>query len=112
MRVTRTLGSSHLIQYKFLFGHERLSENIKKRREEGHICYLIAEVVLVIQKLIVMSEIKTDILRITYSIFNILIPKSVLVFFAFALTLFDDTNLIIARLESVIYRLPFWLLPR
>ena len=105
MRVTRTLGSSHLIQYKFLFSHERLSENIKKRREEGHICYLLAEVVLVIQKLIVMSEkdgschgLKTDILHISYSIFNILIPKSVLVFFAFVPTSFDDTDLIIARL--------------
>ena len=66
---------------------------------------LLGEVVLVIQKFTVMSEkdgswhgIKTDILRITYSIFSILIPKSVLVFFTFAPTSFDDTNLIIARL--------------
>ena len=66
---------------------------------------LLGEVVLVIQKFTVMSEkdgswhgIKTDILRITYSIFSILIPKSVLVFFTFGPTSFDDTNLIIARL--------------
>ena len=46
---------------------------------------------MVIQKFIVMSEkdgcwhgIKTDSLRFTYSIFNLLIPKSVLVFFTFA----------------------------
>ena len=61
--------------------------------------------VLISQKFIVMSEkdgswhgIKEDILRITYSIFSILIPKSVLVFFTFAPTSFDDTDLIIARL--------------
>ena len=61
--------------------------------------------VLISQKFIVMSEedgswhgIKEDILRITYSIFSILIPKSVLVFFTFAPTSFDDTYLIIARL--------------
>ena len=43
---------------------------------------LLGEVVLVIQKFTVMSEkdgswhgIKADILRITYSIFSILIPK-------------------------------------
>ena len=58
-------------------------------------------------KFIVMSEkdgfwhgIKTDILRITYSMFtiSILIPKSVLVFFTFVPISFDDTDLIIARL--------------
>ena len=54
---------------------------------------------LVIKKFILMSEkdgswheIKTDILRITYSIFSILIPKSVLVSFKFAPTSFDDTD--------------------
>ena len=36
--------------------------------------------------------IKTDMLRITYSIFSILIPKSLLVFFKFAPTSFDDTD--------------------
>ena len=48
---------------------------------------LLGDAILVIQKLIVMSEkgdcwhgIKTDILRIPYSIFLILIPKSVLQF--------------------------------
>ena len=58
-----------------------------------------------IQKLIVMSEKdgswhgnKTDILRITYSKFRILIPKSVLVIFTFVPTSFGDTDLIIARL--------------
>ena len=58
-----------------------------------------------IQKFIVMSEKdgswhgnKTDILRITYSKFRILIPKSVLVIFTFAPTSFGDTDLIIARL--------------
>ena len=40
---------------------------------------------------------ETDILRITYSILRILIPKSVLVIFTFAHTSFDDTDLIIAR---------------
>ena len=70
-----------------------------------HIRYLLGEVVLVIQTFIAMSEkdgsldgTKTDILRITYSIFSILIPKSVLVFFKIAPISFDDTNLIIARL--------------
>ena len=67
---------------------------------------LLQEIVLVIQKFIVMSEkyvswhgIKTDILRISYSIFIILIPKSVLVFFTFASTSFDDTDF--ARLYLV-----------
>ena len=51
---------------------------------------------------------KTDILRIAYYIFHILIPKSVLlVLFTFAPTSFDDTDL-----KSVIYRLQFWSLPR
>ena len=57
------------------------------------------EVVLVIQKFIVMSEkdaswhgIKTDILCITYSIFSILISKSVLILFTFAPTSFDETD--------------------
>ena len=83
-----------------------LSEIIKKRTERGvpHICQLLGEVVLVIQKFIVMSEkdgswhgIKIDISCITYSIFSILIPKSVLVFFTFAPTSFDDIDLIIVR---------------
>ena len=43
-------------------------------------------------------RIKIDILPITYSIFSILIPKSVLVFFTFAPTSFGDTDLIIAEL--------------
>ena len=43
-------------------------------------------------------RIKTDILRIAYSIFSILIPKSVLVFFTFAPTSFGDTDLIITQL--------------
>ena len=73
----------------------------KKGTERGvpYICYLLGEVALVIQKFIVMSEkdgswhgIKTDILRITYSIFSILIPKSVLIFFTFGPTSFDDTD--------------------
>ena len=42
--------------------------------------------------------IKTDILRITYYIFSILIPKSVLVFFTFAPNSFDNSDLIFARL--------------
>ena len=53
----------------------------------------------------VMSEkdgswhgIKADVLRIKYSIFSILIPKSVVVFFTLAPTSFDDTDLIIAWL--------------
>ena len=61
---------------------------------------------MVIQKFIVMSGkyvswhgIKTDILRVSYSIFIILIPKSVLVFFTFASTSFDDTDF--ARLYLV-----------
>ena len=83
-----------------------LSEIIKKRTERGvpHICQFLGEVVLVIRKLIVMSEkdgcwhrMKTDILRITYYILSMLIPKSVLVFFTFAPTSFDDINLIIMR---------------
>ena len=60
---------------------------------------------LVIRKFIVMLEkdgfwhgIKTDILRIKYSILSILIPKSVLVFFTFTPVSFDDTDLIIAQL--------------
>ena len=60
---------------------------------------------LVIRKFIVMLEkdgfwhgIKTDILRIKYSILSILIPKSVLVFFTFTRVSFDDTDLIIAQL--------------
>ena len=90
--------------------HEHLikwvSEFIKKNRKRGA-TYMLAlrRVVLVIQKFIMMPEkdgswhgIKTDTLRITYSIFSILIPKLVLVFFTFAPTSFDDTNLIIARL--------------
>ena len=96
-----------------------LSETIKKeQKEECHICQLLGEV-LVIQKFIVVLEkngschgIKTDILRITYSIFSTLIPKSVLVFFIFNPTSFDDTDLIIARPQSVICRLPFWSVPR
>ena len=48
--------------------------------------------------------IKTDILRITYSIFSILIPKSVLVFFTFTPISIDDTDLI--------WRLPFWSVPQ
>ena len=90
--------------------HEHLikwvSEVIKKNRKRGA-TYMLAlrRVVLVIQKFTMMPEkdgswhgIKTDTLRITYSIFSILIPKLVLVFFTFAPTSFDDTNLIIARL--------------
>ena len=81
-----------------------LSDFIKKKqKEECHICSVLGEVVLIIQRFIVMSEkdscwhgIKTDILNITDSIFSILIPKSVLVFFTFAPTSFDDTDLIIA----------------
>ena len=49
-----------------------------------------------------------------YYIFHILIPKSVLVFHVFhtiAATSFDDSNFIIARLQSVICQLPFWCLP-
>ena len=38
---------------------------------------------------------KTDILNITYYIFHILIPKSVLVFFTFAPTSFHGRDLII-----------------
>ena len=70
-------------------------------------CYLLGEVVLVIRKFIVMLEkdgswngIKIDLLRITYSILSILIPKSVLVFFTFATPpppSIDDTDFIIAR---------------
>ena len=59
----------------------------------------LGEAVLVIQKFIVMSEkdgsqhgIKTDILRVTYSIFSILILNSVLVFFTFTPISFDDTD--------------------
>ena len=70
-----------------------------------HICKPLGEVVLVIQKFIVKSEkdgswheTKIDILCITYSIFSILILKSVLVFSTFVPTSFDDTDLIIARL--------------
>ena len=40
-------------------------------------------------------------ITITYSIFSILIPKSVLVFFTLARTSLDDPDLIIARLWSV-----------
>ena len=36
--------------------------------------------------------------RITYSVFSILIPKSVLIFFTFTHTSSDDTDVIIARL--------------
>ena len=77
-------------------------------------CQLLEEAVLVIQKFNVMSKkdsswhgIKTDILRITYSIFSILISKSVLVYFILAPTSFDDTDLIIAWLYPVICRIPF-----
>ena len=59
---------------------------------------------LVIQSFIVMSEKRLflawnqNILRNKYSIFNMIIPNSVVVFFTFAPTSFDDTDLIIARL--------------
>ena len=76
---------------------------------------LLGEIVLVIQKFILMSKIdgfwhgiKTDILRITYSTFNILIPKSVLVFFTFTVTSFVDTDLIIAWPQSLVCRLTLW----
>ena len=49
--------------------------------------------------------------HIIYYIFHILILKSVLVFHVFhtiAPTLFDDSNFIIARLQSVIFQLPFF----
>ena len=62
-------------------------------------CQFLGEVVLVIQKFIAMPEkdgswdgTKTDISRITYSVFSILIPKSALVFFTFGPTSFDDTD--------------------
>ena len=74
---------------------------------------------LVIQTFIVISEkcgcwdgTKTDILCIRYSIFHILILKSVLIFFTFATISFDDTGLIIVLLYSVICQLPFWSLPK
>ena len=43
-----------------------------------------------------------------YYIFHIVIPKSVLVFHEIASTSFDDSNFIIARLQSVIFQLPFF----
>ena len=46
--------------------------------------------------------------HITYYIFHMLILKSVLLFHTFAPTSFDDSNFIIARLQSVIFQLPFW----
>ena len=76
-----------------------LSDIIKKKeKEECHVCQLLGEVVSIIQKFIAMSQkdgswhgIKTDILGITYYIFSKLIPKSVLVFFTFAPTSFNDS---------------------
>ena len=66
---------------------------------------------MVIQKFLLMPEkdgswhgIKASILGIIYSIFNIIILKSVLVFFTFTHTLYDDTELIIAWLYSVTAR--------
>ena len=75
-----------------------LSDIIKKKeKEECHICQFLG-VVSIIQKFIAMSQkdgswqgIKADILGITYYIFSQLIPKSVLVFFIFAPTSFNDS---------------------
>ena len=71
---------------------------------------LLGDAVLVIQKLIVMSEkggcrrheIKTDIFNIPYSIFHILILKSVLVFFIFALTSFASVSLLTFHTSTIL----------
>ena len=75
---------------------------------------LLGDAVLVIQKLIVMSEkggcwrheIKTDIFNIPYSIFHILILKSVLVFFIFALTSFASVSLLTFHTSTILA--PLW----
>ena len=70
---------------------------------------------MIIQKFIAMSEkygpwhgIKTNILGITYYIFSIIIPKSVLVFFTFTPTSFDDSD----RLAALVRNLPTSILVR
>ena len=81
-----------------------LSKITKKQKVKCHICQLLGEIVLVIQKFIVMSEkvgswhgIKADILRITYSILCTNSKISIGIFYIRP-TSSDDTYLIIARL--------------
>ena len=50
--------------------------------------------------------------HIIYYIFHILIQKALLVFHTFAPTSFDDSNLMIGRLQSLICQLTFWSVSR
>ena len=61
-------------------------------------CLRYSKVYCDVRRSLLLAWNQTDILCITNSIFHILIPKSVLVFFTFAPTSFDDIDLIIARL--------------